>query len=141
VRYAAGLPRCPQPGCGSTDYEEDGVAKITPAGATFEPGREPEDPITYAGTGREVHGPQLDESVLRPAAPGATEHAGYGVEMHGTEVPADGTVASVSNDPSEGGPAGAPVAAAEPPADPPADPAPAPRPAPARRPPKAAKDG
>ena len=53
--YAVGLLRCPQ--CGSTDHQEDSMPKITRAGVSYEPGREPGSAAAPAAENADVATP------------------------------------------------------------------------------------
>jgi hypothetical protein len=82
--YAVGLAACPQ--CGATEYEEDyTMAKITSAGASYEPGKDPNEPDA------------------EPVEPGA--------ETEPADAPADGSPADPDPGPAETEPAPAPAPA------------------------------
>lgn len=60
--YAVGLPACPQ--CGSSEWEEEHMAKISRAsGVTYEPGRAPEGAEPVA-----VEAEPVEEAEPKPAA-------------------------------------------------------------------------
>lgn len=75
--YAVGLAACPQ--CGATEHEEEHehMAKITSAGVSYEPGKDPNEPpadTAPAGESTETEAP---------------ETGGAGVEAS-AQAPADG---------------------------------------------------
>jgi predicted nucleic acid-binding Zn-ribbon protein len=79
--YAVGLPACPQ--CGSSEYEQEHehMAKISKAGPSYEPGKDPNEP---------------------PAEPETTFVGESGPEL---ELPADGAGAAEpqGTEPADGG--------------------------------------
>jgi len=104
--YAVGLTACPQ--CGSTDYEESHVAKITRTGVSWDPGHEPENAPGMTPPG--------DDEQASPAGAGTpevtTDDTAAAENLAAASAAADELEATTADPPAAaGGPKRAPRAA------------------------------